>query len=77
MNTVLNERFRLDLGADAVDAILRAMAALAPTAFWYEDGVVSLNASVDAVQDEIQDTIAPLPDELAAAYRTAMGANAG
>jgi hypothetical protein len=73
VNTVLNERYKLDLGADAVDAILRALAALAPTSFWYEDGVVSLNGSVDAVQDEIQSTIAPLPDELAAAYRTAMG----
>jgi len=70
---VLNERYATDLGSDAVDAILRALAALAPTSVWYEDGIVSLNGSVDAVQAEIHNTIVPLPDELADAYRAALG----
>jgi hypothetical protein len=75
VNTVLNERLGMDLGAESVDAILRSLRALAPNSVWYEEGLVSLNTSVSAVQAEIQQTIAPLPTALADAYRAALGSS--
>jgi hypothetical protein len=36
---------------------------------WFDDGIVSLNASVEAVREEIRATIDPLPADLTNTYR--------
>jgi hypothetical protein len=76
INAALNEREKLDLGIEAVEATVRGLRALAPRSIYFDDGVVSLNASVDAVMDELLQTLDPLPKELTLGYRRALAGEA-
>jgi hypothetical protein len=73
INTALNERERLDLGAEEVESVIRGLKALAPRTIYFSDGVVSLNASVAAVREELKQTLDPLPDKLTDVYKKALG----
>lgn len=75
INAALNEREGLDLGGEQVEVVVRGLAALAPLTMWFDDGVVSLNASVEAVREEIGQTLDPLPDDLSRGYRQALSEN--
>lgn len=72
VNAALNERENLDLGIEEVEAVVRGLKALAPRTIHFDDDVVSLNASVEAVQEELRQTLDPLPDELTKPYRDAL-----
>ena len=70
INAALYERLDIDLGLDGVYAIIRGLSALAPKGIWFdEEGLVSLNASVGMVKQEILATIDPLSPELSSVYK--------
>ncbi len=52
-----------------MDTIVRGLAALAPRGMWFDNGIVSLNTSVEAVREEIRATINPLPVALTNRYK--------
>jgi len=72
INTALNEREGLDLGSAEITSVVRGLKALAPRTVYFADTIVSLNASVAAVREELKQTIDPLPPELTEAYRLAL-----
>lgn len=43
---------------DELEGLVRGLHALAPSTFYYQDGFIALNASVQALYDEIRDTLA-------------------
>lgn len=73
INTALIERKDLDLGVEGIETIVRGLAALAPRGIWFDNSIVSLNTSVEAVREEIRGTIDPLPANLTSTYRRLLG----
>jgi hypothetical protein len=69
INAALNERVQHDFGVEEVEAIVRGLRALAPRTLYFENSVVALNASPDAVLTEILETLEPLPAELVETYK--------
>lgn len=72
INAALNEREKVDLGVERVETIVRGLHALAPRTVYVADDVVSLNASAEAVENELRETLDPMPAGLVEIYRNAL-----
>ena len=61
------------LAVDRGLRVIRGLRALAPRTMYFDNSLVALNASPDAVLAEVDETLAPMPAELVETYKQELG----
>lgn len=70
--TAVYERRGLDLDHEEVAAIVRGLAALAPSTMYFDGQLVALNASPQGLLGELRQTFGEYPNRLAETYKVAV-----
>jgi hypothetical protein len=70
LNSAIFERSHRDIGLDDLTALVRGLEALAPACVYFDGKQVALNASREGLLGELRLSVDPMPDDIAAVYRS-------
>jgi hypothetical protein len=70
LNSAIFERAGRDVGLDDLTALVRGLAALAPSSVYFDGKQIALNASREALLNELHLAVDPVPDEVLGVYRS-------